>query len=240
MSEHVEVLLDGPGKNALGTPVMQAALDKVRAARGKPILLSGKGDAFSAGLNLKEIAALDGPGLGRFLTLFDDLVVVLLSHDAPIVSCVNGHAIAGGCIVAMCTDLRVATSAPAARIGLNEVPLGLVFPPRVLRLVRSRVSAHAMHRVLLEGGTHPPALAKELGLVDEVAEDPMGAARAWIDKLASYPKVSYVHTKTALNADVLTVSEQERRSFEAELLPAWIKRKEELLGALATKPGAVQ
>jgi enoyl-CoA hydratase len=233
MSEHVEVVLDGPGKNALGTPVMSAALEKVRAARGKPILLTGKGDAFSAGLNLKEIATLDGPGLGRFLSLFDDLVVALLSHDAPVVSCVNGHAIAGGCIIAMTTDHRVATSAPTARIGLNEVPLGLVFPPRVLRLVQTRVSAHARHRVLLEGATHAPPVAKELGLVDEVADDAMGAARAMIDKLASYPATSYVHTKKMLNASVIAVSDEERRGFEAELLPAWIKRKDELLGSLS-------
>jgi enoyl-CoA hydratase len=233
MSDHIEITLDGPGKNALGTHVMQATLDSVRSAKGKPILLTGKGDAFSAGLNIKEIATLDGPALMRFLTLFDELVVALVGHDAPLVAALNGHAIAGGCILTLCADYRIATSNTAARIGLNEVQIGLEFPPRALRLVRARVYPSGIFRVLLEAGTYPPAVAKELGLIDEVANEPLEAGRSAIARLSAAPRKAYLAAKKALTAEILHVSDEERRSFETELLPAWIKRKEELLGVLA-------
>ncbi|MFO0613915.1 MAG: enoyl-CoA hydratase/isomerase family protein [Polyangiaceae bacterium] len=234
MSSFETIHLDGPGKNALGTPVMRATLDAVRAAKGKPILLTGKGDTFSAGLNLKEIATLDTKDKFRaFLGLFDELIVTLVSHDAPLVAAVNGHAIAGGCFLAMTCDVRVSTSNPAARIGLNEVPLGLVFPPRVLRLAAARLDPSAAFRVLLEGATHSPLDAKALGLVDVVSDDPLPAAVAMLERLSSSPRVAYAHTRAQLFKNVLAITEAEQRGVEEELLPAWIDRRAELLGALA-------
>ena len=52
----------------------------------------------------------------------------------------NGHAIAGGCIVAMACDVSIATTDPKAQIGLNEVAIGLRFPPGILRFVKARIS----------------------------------------------------------------------------------------------------
>lgn len=234
MSAYETIHIDGPGKNALGTPVMRDVTERVRAAKGKPILLTGKGDTFSAGLNLKEIATLDTKDKFRaFLGHFDDLVVALVSHDAPLVAAVNGHAIAGGCFLAMTCDLRVSTSNPAARIGLNEVPLGLVFPPRVLRLARARLDPSALFRVLLEGATHAPLDAKALGLVDAISDEPLRDAVAALERLASSPPVAYAHTRAQLFKEVLSVTEEEQRGVEEDLLPAWIARRSELLGALA-------
>jgi enoyl-CoA hydratase len=124
----VDVVLQGPGKNALGTPVMEQLLSDLKAAKGEPVLLTGAGDTFCAGLNLKEIGGLDAGGMESFLELFDRVVVALLSHDAPVVACVNGHAIAGGCVLMLACDLRVATASPAARLGLNEAALAAPRP----------------------------------------------------------------------------------------------------------------
>src|SRR5687767_4580722 len=146
----IEIVLDGPGKNALGTPVMTRALADLRQARGEPVLLRGAGDTFCAGLNLKEIATLDGAAMAAYLSLFDELVVTLLGHEAPVVGCLNGHAIAGGCVLALCCDLRVVTAHEAVRIGLNEVAIGLLYPPRVFKLARARLAPSHLARVILE------------------------------------------------------------------------------------------
>src|SRR6516165_1701879 len=137
-AEVYELVLNGPGKNALGSDVMQAIVHGVRAADGRPILVTGTGDAFSAGLNLKEVAALDRPGMERFLLLLDEVMDTLYGYPGPTVAAVNGHAIAGGCVIALCCDLRIATNDPRARIGLNEVARGLEFPPKILALTRQR------------------------------------------------------------------------------------------------------
>ena len=148
----ITLSMSAPGKNALSTGLMTWIIDRLGEARGEPVLLTGEGDAFSAGLNLKEVASLDAEGMTRFLGTLERMVGALFHYPGPLVAWINGHAIAGGCIVALACDHRLMTASPKARIGLNEVPLGLRFPPKTWRLVRHRVPAHSIERVVLEGG----------------------------------------------------------------------------------------
>lgn len=188
-----EIILNGPGKNALGTTMMQFILDQLRAADGAPILLTGAGDAFSAGLNLKEVVALDGTTAEPFLRLLESCMATLYFYPAPTVAAINGHAIAGGCMLALCCDHRVATISPSTKIGLNEVSIGLRFPPRVLRIARSRVPRRYRERVLLGGSLFGPADAREVGLVDEIDRDPLSLARERLRGLSALPAVAYAN-----------------------------------------------
>jgi len=220
-AEVYEFVLNGPGKNALGSNVMQAIVDGVRTADGRPILVTGTGDAFSAGLNLKEVATLDRPGMERFLLLLDEVVDTLYGYPAPTVAAVNGHAIAGGCVIALCCDLRIAVNNPRARIGLNEVARGLEFPPKILALARQRIPAHALQRVVLEGGLHDPATALALGLLDEMAADPVARARECLKVLATHPPAIYAATKRVVRAGTLDLTDDQRRYFREHLVPSW-------------------
>ncbi len=215
-----EMVLSAPGKNALSTAVLDDLRRQISQARGEPLLLSGAGDAVCAGLNLKEVATLDLDGARRLLRSLEALVEALFEHPAPTVALVNGHAIAGGCILALCCDHRVAASDPGIRIGLNETALGLPFPPRVLAVVRSRVPAGALDRVILEAGLHPPAQARELGLVDVVADDARTVALAALERLSSHPRDAYARNKARLHAGVLALAVQDRAA-EEELAGIW-------------------
>src|SRR5687768_7653552 len=95
------ILLEGPGKNCLSTTLMEKMLGEVRRAAetNEPIFLMGAGETFSAGLNLKEVAEYDVAGMTRYLGTLEDLVKALYEHPAPVVAFVNGHAIAGGCVM---------------------------------------------------------------------------------------------------------------------------------------------
>ena len=232
-----ELRLEAPGKNALSTALMRHIVDQVRSAAGRPILITGAGDAFSAGLNLKEVAGLDRPGMEAFLGLLDDVIDALYGHPAPTVACVNGHAIAGGCVVALCCDARVAVDDPRVRIGLNEVPLGLEFPPKILELVRRRIPAHALERVVLEGGLHEPRIALSLGLVDEVATDVHASARRWVARLAGLPQSVYAATKRTLHAGGLELSAEQCHYFREHVVPAWCapETKDRVRAALAPR-----
>jgi enoyl-CoA hydratase/carnithine racemase len=235
MASDVYVLtVDGPGKNALGTAVMESVIRPARAAAERPVLVVGAGDAFSAGLDLKEVASLDRDGMARYLALLDDMIDALYYHDGPMVACVNGHAIAGGCVIALCADVRVATADPRARIGLNEVALGLEFPPKIMRLAQRRVAPRSLERVLLEAGLYEPRRALELGLVDEVAEDPRPRAEALLAALAAHPPEIYRATKRTLRRGTIHLTDADRRYFREEVLPRWTAPavKEKVLEAL--------
>src|SRR5262249_12661406 len=102
-----ELTLAAPGRNALGAAVMEDIRSRLHAAAGRPVLLAGSGGAFSAGLNLKEVAALDRDGMARFLDLLETLIEELYCYPGPVVAAITGHAIAGGCVLALCCDHRV-------------------------------------------------------------------------------------------------------------------------------------
>jgi enoyl-CoA hydratase len=220
-STAVDVILSGPGKNALGSGLMSRVRDELRRAGGRPVLLRGDGDAFSAGLDLKEVADLDSEGMASFLGLLEDLVLDLYTYPGPTVASINGHAIAGGCVLALACDQRIAVQNPRARIGLNEVALGVRYPPRVMALVRARVPSRCLERVVLGAELHPPDLALELGLVDEVSAEAEAVARACLVGLASHPADAYRAAKRALREGVLGPAPETQARFERDDLPVW-------------------
>jgi enoyl-CoA hydratase/carnithine racemase len=148
------------------------------------------------------------------------MVEALYGYPGPTVACVNGHAIAGGCIVALTCDMRIGLASDTARIGLNEVPLGLRFPPKTWRMVKHRLSPPSLERVVLEGGLYPPMQALRLGLLDEVVANE-GEALSMAERFASSPRDAYLAAKRALRAGALDVTGDERRRYLDEVLPTW-------------------
>jgi enoyl-CoA hydratase/carnithine racemase len=221
MAAFYDLVLDGPGKNSLGTKMIESILARLDAAKGEPVLFSGAGGVLSAGLDLKEVASLDVAGMKRFLVLVEELMRRIFDHPSPTVACVNGHAIAGGCVMTLCCDHRVMTTDERARIGLNEVALGLVFPSMLFRIVQHRVPPRALHEVTLRAGLHAPKDALRLGLVDELAEDPRATSEARITELAAHPRRAYVETKRALHEGVTAVSKAEYDAALETSLPTW-------------------
>jgi enoyl-CoA hydratase len=218
MSKVVEIVLDSPGKNALGTALMTELAERLDAAGDAPVLLTGSNGAFSAGLDLKEVASLDADGMLSFLRRLGRLTDRLFHHPGPTVAVVNGHAIAGGCILAVACDHRIGTTNPKAMIGLNEVALGLRFPPSLLEILKYRVSR--LEAVILGSALHPPARALELGLLDELADDPLAVGRERLAALASSPADAYAAAKKDLRRGIGGDADAERLFLE-EVLPVW-------------------
>jgi enoyl-CoA hydratase/carnithine racemase len=219
----IEIVMKGPGKNALGTEMMTRIIERLGAANGDPVLLRGDGDAFSAGLNLREVAALDASGMTRFLLLLERCMATLFLYPGPTVALVNGHAIAGGCILALCCDHRVAVNHQNVKIGLNEVALGLRFPPRVLAIVKARVPAHHWASVVLGSGLFDPESARSFGLVDVVSDDAPGVANARLAALAAHPPQAYVWAKRDLRGQTPEdlCSDEELERWIADSIGAW-------------------
>lgn len=216
----MDVVIEGPGKNCLSSKVMDTLLAKLQDAAGAPVLLTGAGDVFCAGLDLKELGSLDALGIERYLRKLEALVEALYAYPGPLVACVNGHAIAGGCVLAMCCDHQVATTSPKVKIGLNELALGVRFPPVTLAVICERLPKRHLNQVLLGAQLFDPATALRMGLVDELADDPMAAARERLSVMASHPSASFSATKAELRRATLDAKDIELRFHE--MLPAWV------------------
>jgi enoyl-CoA hydratase len=135
------------------------------------------------------------------------------------VAAVGGHAIAGGCILAAACDWRVATTEPRARIGVNEVALGLRFPPSILEVLRYRVPR--LETAVLGSALHSPTEALALGLVDELAPDVMPRARTVLATLSAFPREAYAAAKQDLRKVVPPWDEETERRFVTDVLPVW-------------------
>lgn len=214
-----EIKLAGPAKNALDPAMMAWVLERLREADGRPVLLTGDRGAFSAGLNLKLVSSLDRPAMRGFLEELEHFMCTLYLYPAPMIAAIDGHAIAGGCVMALCCDHRVVAADPAIKIGLNEVALGVRFPPRIHAIVSRRIPTRHLARTLLGAELVDPVTALELGLVDAIAEDPIAEARAKLALWGSHSPDTYASTKRDLRGrtpeDLCPDAEQRRRLDDA-------------------------
>lgn len=177
------------GAAELDTLVGEALSDE--AVKGI-IITSGK-DSFSGGMDLNVLAAMKDKGGAE--GVFE--AIMSLHHllrrveragmdpttrkGAKPVACVlPGTTLGIGLEIALATHRIFAADNPKAKIGLPEIQVGL-FPGAggTTRLLR-KLGAMAAAPLLLEGRLNAPQAAKGLGIIDEVADDPMASAREWV------------------------------------------------------------
>jgi enoyl-CoA hydratase len=186
--------------NVLGLDTLRelaATLDGLIEAPA--VVLTGAGRAFSAGVDLKLL--LDGGEsyTREFLLALGGVFRTVFDHPRPLVAAVNGHAIAGGCVIAAGCDYRFMS---AGTIGVAELLVGVPFPATALEAIRF-VAGHRTAALVLTGKALRPADALAVGLVDEVVEPDalLDAALARAEAFAAIPAVSFTMTKAALRAD---------------------------------------
>src|SRR5438477_10858113 len=98
------------GKVNAINPAFVEALDGLLGQLGdaRAVVLVGQGNTFSAGLDLPALVGLDLPVMRGFMDRFDKLMLRLFELPLPVVAAINGHAIAGGCVLALQADVRIA------------------------------------------------------------------------------------------------------------------------------------
>jgi enoyl-CoA hydratase len=180
-----------------------ALLREAESAGAKAIVVTGDKQFFSAGLALPSIYDLDRPAMRAFIDLFGEAMLQVLRCEVPVVAAVNGHAIAGGCVLALQCDVRVA--AAEGKIGLNEVQLGIGLPAVVVESLRLRVPPTALVQIAVEGTLFTPAEARALGIVDEVvaADAVLPRALERARALAALPGLALAQVRTALRRPAL-------------------------------------
>jgi enoyl-CoA hydratase len=226
-----------PRGNAINFAFIEAlgkALDDAERSGPGAMVMVGQGRAFGAGLDLVEAYEYDRGTLARFVDAFDDLFLRLFALPMPVVAAVNGHAIAGGCVMAMAADWRVMASG-AYSIAINEVELGIPFPAGALEVSRHALPRAAWTPWFLEGRRFTPAEAHQAGLVHELAPDggALEAAAACAIRLASLPSQAQRAIKADLRAPTLERARRHLAESRARFVEAWFAAPaREKIGAL--------
>ncbi len=167
-------------------------------------IINGKENFFSAGLDLPELYSYDELQFEKFWRNFMELVCDLVSFDKPLIASINGHAPAGGCIIAIGCDYRVMAEGNY-KIGLNEIPIGIVVPRGVFDIYSFWIGRKRAFQYLLEGKLYSPEHAKEIGLVDEVvpADKVLETAEQKMKQYLKYEQTSWRITKKQMKREQL-------------------------------------
>jgi enoyl-CoA hydratase len=195
-----------------------SAFDTCARSDARAAVVTAGGSIFSGGVDLRRL--LDGgqPYAEQFLPALGRAFDAAFAFPKPLVAAVNGHAIAGGAVLAAAADFRLVADGEG-RMGLTEILLGVPFPVSVLEIVRYACAGPALPELLYHGRTYPPRDAHARHLADEVvpAAEVLSRARALAEELARRPRAAFEQTKISLRADALRRLDSARRDGD----PAW-------------------
>jgi enoyl-CoA hydratase len=244
----VVVHMDGPRGNALSPAFLkdlslalyqaEQLCGDVDDPRACAVVLAGKANVFCAGLDLKEGHTMDRGAVASYVDAFEALFLQAFALRVPVVAALTGSAIAGGAILALACDERVAPRASTSfAFGITEVTLGLPLPSAALEIARHAVvSAHHID-VLMRGLRFTAQEALAAGLVHELADDVTEAALTRARGFRGLSARALGKLKLDLRYDALTRARaraiESRRIFvESWCDPAQGARREALLASM--------
>jgi enoyl-CoA hydratase len=203
----IEVLTLQHGKaNALDIEFCDALATRflsLRLADAKAVVLTGTGKIFSAGVDLKRLSDGGAAYVRDFLPHLHRLYEAVFFHPKPVVAAINGHAAAGGAILAACADRRI-MARNVGRIGVTELLVGVPFPALAFEILRFAVPAANLAEFAYSGATYPPDAALDRGWVDELAEpaELLQDALAVAQELIEIAPAAFAQTKAQMRACV--------------------------------------
>lgn len=207
--------------NAMDFEFCQTLIDRLEELQNDDschaVVITGKENIFSAGINLKHWLSESVDYVVPFIDKLEQLFQVVFYFRKPCIAAINGHAIAGGCMLAGACDYRII--AGESKIGIPEMRVGVPLPITAIEILRFKADAKAFESVVTGGATFVGKEAVEAGLADQWCDDYQmeGAVSAAAERLCSIPPVTFWFTKRQVRNLVLhnikTSTEQLRDDF---------------------------
>jgi enoyl-CoA hydratase len=225
MDDVAVLRITGGKANAMSAELLdtiERLIDGFEAGPARAAVIIGYERFFSAGLALPTLIDLDRPAMKRFIERFGHVMMRVFQCPRPIVAAINGHAIAGGCVLALECDWRIMVDADA-RTGLNETQLGIGLPSSVLEPLKLAVPPASLVPIAYEGRLFSPPEALALGLVHELAplneleERAVTRARA----LAGVPSSAVAQVKLGLRRAAIEWIERHSAEETERWLDTW-------------------
>ena len=209
--------------NALSPELVRELADALDAVRDAPevralVLSSANDKFFSIGWDLPRLYDLAEESFREFYGLFNSTCLALYTLPKPAIACLRGHAVAGGCILALCCDYRVIADGHKL-MGLNEIKLGVPVPYAADCILQSVVGSREARDIVESGEFYEAEVSSAKGLVDEVVSRdevvPRAMERARV--LGAMPPEAYAAIKAnrveAVEARITAGREKKQREF---------------------------
>jgi len=187
-----------------GAAIEAAFAPLARDATVGAVVLTGEGRFFSAGVDLKRIPTYGPDAQAAMVTMINRLLLTLYGFPLPVIAAVNGHAIAGGLVIALATDHRLGAEG-TYQLGLTETAAGIPYPVAAMEIVRAELTPPVCRRLVLRADNTNPSAALAAGIVDELVAPAQLMPRALevAEGFAKLPRDAYGRVKRQLRAPVL-------------------------------------
>ena len=190
---------------------------RLRESSSRAVVLTGQGKMVEAGV----------PYIREFLPALHRLYDTVFNFPKPVVAAINGHAIAGGCILACCADHRLMAQDGGrndVRMGVTEILVGVPFPPLAFEVMRSVTAPQFLAESILTGATVAPDEAMTRGWVNELVarEDIVSRAVAQAEKLAAVSPAAFAMGKLQLRQPATERMAASGAALEAEVTDIWV------------------
>ncbi|RJP73319.1 MAG: enoyl-CoA hydratase/isomerase family protein [Candidatus Abyssobacteria bacterium SURF_17] len=221
------VTLNKPPVNAIDLTLIHDAEKCLKSIEedGKTlaVVITGSGKCFSAGLDLKTVPYYSQSEQRQMVEDLNRIVAWLYGFPLPIVTAINGHAIAGGFILAMSSDYRIGTSS-SCKLGVTESRVGIPFPISTMEVMKGELAPAVSRRMILVGHTIGSEEALSQGVLDEIQtpDNVLPRAIAVAKDFASLPSEAYATIKRQLRAEALARMEDAMKTASDPLLRTWI------------------
>ena len=200
----VTVTLDRPERrNAIDFAMWKALgalfadLARDHALRG--VILTGTGDCFSAGADIsdfEETRATPHQGIAYEETV-DTACDAIADFGRPVIAAIRGYCYGGACNLAMASDFRFV--APGTKFAIPAAKLSIVYSARGMARLVALVGLAEAKRILYTAQPFEAAAALSIGFADAIEEDPVAAARRWLESISLLAPLSISGSKTILN-----------------------------------------
>ena len=226
LQDGVAVLRMDHGKvNALDSEFLDAIrteLGLVKDSDTPAVVITGTGRVFSAGVDLVRLLDEGEPYIDGFLERLSATFYDLFTFPKPLVAAINGHAIAGGCVIACACDYRI-MSEDSGNIGVPELIVGVPFPTIALEIVRSAAPDHFLDKLVATGLLMQPMRAAAHGLINEVVPDKDLIKRSaeLTRELIAIPADAFALTKSQLHEPFVSRHKRLRETHDAQVAAAW-------------------
>jgi enoyl-CoA hydratase/carnithine racemase len=223
------VTLRRPAANALNLELTEEiaavfeSLGKDRSVRS--VVLTGQGKSFCAGVDLKAVPHYSEADQRRMVDALNRAFYAVYSCTVPVVGAINGHAIAGGLVLALCCDWRIAVNAPFLT-GLTEVRVGVPYPVGAIEVVRQELRPDVARRLVLFAQNITADAAVQAGVFDEMVGPKalLERALAVASEFALLPQSAFAATKRQLRKRALEDIETAIAGAEP-LLNGWLSKE---------------
>jgi len=222
----LSIFLDRGKSNAIDTLLLKELIVTLETAQDNDsvqgIILIGKENFFSAGLDLITLYNYNEEQISEFWILFMETTTLLAAFPKPIVAAISGHSPAGGCVLALCCDYRIMAEGNFV-IGLNEIPVGLIVPESIFLLYAFWIGKRLAYQNLLEGKLLSPVEAKAQGLVDEVvpANVLFNTATKKIKQITQLNQSTWQTSKLNFRKEIILKLRENRDETIQRILEQW-------------------